>query len=371
MKIEVFRTGTHTDSAGNKKEWTEQDLDTIASKYNPAEHEAPVVIGHPKDNAPAFGWVEGLERKGSVLYAKTKDLVPEFVDMVKKGLFKKRSISLYPDMTLRHVGFLGAMPPAIKGLADVAFSDSEAMTIEFSGYRMSLVGETFQRIREWIIEKFGSDVADKVISTYTVDELKREEQTPEASQVFSDPAKGGEDMGKVEELEVQLAARQKELTEFSEKDKEKDAEMARLRKEVADEKAKNRQADSTAFCEGLAKEGKLTPAMQPYALDFMEILGGIETFEFTEGEGKVKKAPLDAFKAFLTTLPKSVEFGEIAKKKTATDKGAVTAEERLNKLTTEKMHANKDLTYSAAFAETQKENPELATEYAAELRGGE
>ena len=127
--IPIFRAGTHTDANGNEKTWTEAELDTIVQKYQPQEHEAPVVIGHPEHNSPAWGWVEGLKREGNLLYAKYKELVPEFVDMVRKGLFKKRSISLYPDMTLRHVGWLGAMPPAVKGLPDVAFADKAGIIL--------------------------------------------------------------------------------------------------------------------------------------------------------------------------------------------------------------------------------------------------
>ena len=94
VSIEVFRAGKQTDSAGNVREWTESDLDSIASKYNPAEHEAPVVIGHPKDNSPAFGWVESLQRNGDTLIASLKDLSDGFVDAWKAGHYKKRSISL-------------------------------------------------------------------------------------------------------------------------------------------------------------------------------------------------------------------------------------------------------------------------------------
>lgn len=91
------------------------------------------MIGHPAANAPAFGWVESIKREGDVLFAKAKQLVPEFVAMLKQGLFKKRSISLYPDGTLRHIGFLGAQPPAVKGLADVTFAhDEEDTIIEFA-----------------------------------------------------------------------------------------------------------------------------------------------------------------------------------------------------------------------------------------------
>lgn len=130
--IEVFRAGEHTDSSGNSREWNRGDLEEIVAQYNSKKHEAPVVVGHPKENAPAFGWVEGLKTDGKVLYAKLKQLVPEFIDAVKKGMYKKRSISLYPDLTLRHIGFLGAMPPAVKGLADIAFNENNAITMEFT-----------------------------------------------------------------------------------------------------------------------------------------------------------------------------------------------------------------------------------------------
>jgi len=132
MWIEVFKAGTHAASDGRKVTFDEGDIDAIVRKYNPAEHEAPVVIGHPKDNEPAFGWVEALKREGAKLFAKLKQLNPEFVEMLKTGLFKKRSISLYPDLTLRHIGFLGAVPPAVKGLADINFREgARFMTIEF------------------------------------------------------------------------------------------------------------------------------------------------------------------------------------------------------------------------------------------------
>jgi hypothetical protein len=131
-KIAIFRTGTHTDASGKTRIWTEDDLHTIAAKYNEqTEHEAPVVVGHPKDNAPAFGWVSKLAVDGGILYASLKDLSAEFVDMVKNHRFKKRSIALYPDMLLRHVGFLGAVPPAVKGLADAVFSDRADISVEF------------------------------------------------------------------------------------------------------------------------------------------------------------------------------------------------------------------------------------------------
>jgi hypothetical protein len=119
--FEIFRTGTHTDSSGNISDWTEEDLDKIIRLYDPAHHEAPIVIGHPEHDSPAYGWIEALKREGDRLLAKPKQLVEDFKDWVRKGLYKKISIALYPDLALRHVGFLGAVPPAVKGLATAQF----------------------------------------------------------------------------------------------------------------------------------------------------------------------------------------------------------------------------------------------------------
>lgn len=136
MWIEIFRSGDQTDSAGRTKSWTDEDLDTVATKYNnqadDERHEAPVVIGHPVTDSPAYGWVEELKREGNVLLAKLKDLTPQFIEWVKAGLYKKRSISLYEDLTLKHIGFLGAVPPAVKGLADPVFnSDLNSCEYEY------------------------------------------------------------------------------------------------------------------------------------------------------------------------------------------------------------------------------------------------
>lgn len=122
--FEIFRTGTHTSLNGQSKNFSESDLDTIAESYNPSEHEAPIVIGHPETNAPAYGWIEKLKRIGDRLVAFPKQVSNEFSELVKSGAFKKRSISITPDLKLNHVGFLGAAAPAVKGLKDVEFADN-------------------------------------------------------------------------------------------------------------------------------------------------------------------------------------------------------------------------------------------------------
>ena len=69
--------------------------------------------------------------------AKAKQVVPEFTEALKNGLYKKRSISLDKEGKLRHVGFLGAAAPAVKGLADIQFNAEETDSIEFEILRLN------------------------------------------------------------------------------------------------------------------------------------------------------------------------------------------------------------------------------------------
>jgi hypothetical protein len=324
--IEILRTGTFIDSSGQEHTFTEADLDTIVEKYNPEFHEAPHVIGHPKTNSPAFGWVEALKRDGKKLLCKSKDFVPEFVEMVKKGMFKKRSVSFYSDGTLRHVGWLGAKPPAVKGLSDVAFSDDqEEYTIEFDEYKVSMIGRVLQRMRDFLIDKFDIETADKVISSWEIEELQRSSDKDRLeTAAFSSPAHKEGDMGdtkKIQELTDQLEAKSAEFAELSKASEGKDAEIDQLKKDIAGLKQEKRQLEFAEFCEELKADGKLTPAMQPAVLDFMEVLSGIETFEFSDGDGKKEKAPVDAFKSFLKDLPIKVEFEEHATREKAGESG--------------------------------------------------
>ncbi len=130
MWIEIFKTGRHTDSNGSSDKYSADMLDAIVKKYNDsvegsASFEAPVVKGHPKTNDPAYGWVERLARRGDRLMAKLRSLSPELAGQVKQGMFRKVSMAIYPDLMLRHVGFLGAFPPAVKGLEPVSFAGAE------------------------------------------------------------------------------------------------------------------------------------------------------------------------------------------------------------------------------------------------------
>lgn len=120
--LELFRSGDY----GDKGNFSDSDLDEIVKNFDPSFHEPPAVIGHPANDAPAYGWVAGLKRSGNKLLGRFTHVDPSFEEMVKSGRFKKRSISLYQTgkgWMLRHVGFLGAHPPEVKGLANAAFRE--------------------------------------------------------------------------------------------------------------------------------------------------------------------------------------------------------------------------------------------------------
>ena len=134
--VEIFRGGKQMDSSGRVHDGNRL-IERAVAGFNATEHEPPLVVGHPADNHPAFGWVEGLRRVvkdgAQVLEARFKQVAPELEEMIRKGFYKKRSAAFYADGRLRHVGLLGAAPPAVKGLADLSFLESAVATFEFTG----------------------------------------------------------------------------------------------------------------------------------------------------------------------------------------------------------------------------------------------
>lgn len=298
--IAIFKTGTHTDGAGQTRTWTEQDLDRIVAQFKPAEHEPPVVIGHPSTDAPAFGWVADVKREGALLYARLKDLVPEFVDLLKAGRFKKRSIALYPDLTLRHVGFLGAMPPAVKGLPDAQFAAGT-----FSEVSLQPEEETMDEKMKAFFQTFREILGLSGTPTTGTDK----------------PA---------DKTSAEFAEREKALVDRETAIKAREEATAKATAQTA---RQLKAAEIHAFCEGLKQAGKLLPAWQEMGLErFLLELPGEATHTFAEG--KAAQTAQAFMQSFLTALPKIVEFAEKAKAgdkdpKTgaATDKKAWAAQE--------------------------------------------
>lgn len=164
--IEIFRPGRHVAMAGEELDFTAADLAAAVAAYDPDVHEAPIVVGHPAHDLPAYGWVKRLAFQDGHLVAELDRVDPEFRELVERGRYKKISASFYrPDAPanptpgvwhLRHVGFLGAQAPAVKGLKPVSRLGPEmvemvrrlhadGMSIDQVRQRLGALGVTISR----------------------------------------------------------------------------------------------------------------------------------------------------------------------------------------------------------------------------------
>lgn len=320
-KIHIFRAGRHTAMQGQSLEFSEQDLLATAKAYDPAIHEAPLVIGHPKGNAPAFGWVAGIEARPEGLFAIPRQLDPAFAEQVREGRFKKVSASFYaPDSPhnpkpgvyyLRHVGFLGAQPPAVKGLEPFEFQDDGegCITVEFSESAGLLrrLAEIFRGLREYILEKEGAETADRILPGWTVDAIQEDAAIQAASQA-ENPA-FAEKTHKEQEMPENEKAPESGA-DFAESSRKAEA----LAKEVADLKAEARLARARTLVEAHAARGALTQGQGAGLAEFMASLDESQCFDFAEADGKqVKIAPYAFMAAFLERLPEQVCFQELSR----------------------------------------------------------
>lgn len=130
--IKIFGTGHRKDAGGGSRFFSQEDMERIVSSYNPNQHEAPVTIPPIKDTSPAWGWVAGLKHIGGYLYAKLKQVQPEFQAMLRAGKYPKQSISLHKDGSLRSVIFSGAPAPCLPGISSYTECDPGSLAFEFS-----------------------------------------------------------------------------------------------------------------------------------------------------------------------------------------------------------------------------------------------
>lgn len=70
--LHIFKPGRHTAMSGATLEFSAADVAASAAAYDPAKFEAPLVVGHPQLNAPAFGWVARLAADPDGLEARTR-----------------------------------------------------------------------------------------------------------------------------------------------------------------------------------------------------------------------------------------------------------------------------------------------------------
>lgn len=141
--FQIFRAGLHTCMDGRTLEFGEQDLNFIAAAYSQSLRPAPLVLGHPQDDKPTYGEVSGVFCRDGKLFACARPHA-DLVKLVQAGCYKYVSASFMPPnhpnnpnpgtYYLRHVGFLGAHPPAVKGMTPPAFGEPTGTLSFAEGY---------------------------------------------------------------------------------------------------------------------------------------------------------------------------------------------------------------------------------------------
>lgn len=273
--LNIFRPGTHTAQNGQTLTFTVADLTATAAAYDPARHEAPLVVGHPATDDPAYGWVASLAVSADGLEATPRQVDPEFAALVNAERFARISASFFLPAApsnpvpgvyyLRHVGFLGAAAPAVKGLRKPSFNLSDlagTVTVEFSLSPVGASGRT---------------------------------PVPQEVSFVSDPSTPAAPAS------VDYAAQAATLQ----------AENARLLAELAAEKARQERAELAAFAESLISQGRLLPVDKPALVEFMASVPADSTLEFAAADGQaVKTAPRAWLEGFLKRLPVQVDYAE-------------------------------------------------------------
>ncbi len=288
-QIEIFRAGRHTDDSGTVHNFSAADVAGMVTAYDPALREAPLTIGHPEHNLPAYGWVKGLEiNAAGNLAMHTHQVAPQFAEMVGNKAFKKRSASFYPpghasnprpgNWYLRHVAFLGAQPPAIAGLADFADTGAEG-AVSFSE------GEV-------------ATAATPVISQPLITPVTPPEQT----QMDKD-LQAQLDAAKAKQIETDaalLAANAATATAT--------AQLAQF----AETAKRDRTAGFASFAEAQIKAGVLLPKDKDAAVAVLDALADSKPVSFAEGGATKTVPPAEWLKNFIASRAPVVNFGEYA-----------------------------------------------------------
>ncbi|MCB6182320.1 phage protease [Leeia sp. TBRC 13508] len=303
--LHIFKAGKHTAMSGVTLAFSESDLAASAAAYDPALHQAPIVVGHPSTDDPAYGWIKSLQVSDDGMFAEPDQVDPAFAEIVNKGYYKKISASFYlPDSPanpvpgvyyLRHVGFLGAQAPAIKGLKNASFASCTEGVIEFSDWGMEVNARLWNKLREWLLVKFGREEADQVVPDWQIrsieESARQDDEDAPVNPMFSEPNPQPSE-------ENHVTPEEKAALE---------AENQRLKDQLALVDRAARRASFGEFVDGLVKEGRLLPADKEGATGLLCFAAG--DAQQTADFGEAKDAT-EWFKSFLARVPKQVSYGE-------------------------------------------------------------
>lgn len=332
--LHIFKPGRWTTMAGECIEFSQADLQATARAFNPRVAKAPLVIGHPATDDPALGWADALVANERGLFARPSRVDPAFAESVRAGRYGTVSAKFYRPTDpknptpgvwyLRHVGFLGAAAPGVKGLDDPQFASAEDLCVcfqegvTFSEWDDMTNAGLWRNLREWILGKFGQEEADKVLPGYDVrsleagaqDEINQARAEADAASAAPIPA-FTEPQQESTVTEAEAALLRTQATAQAARIAELEAAQAATARAAA-------HAANVAFCEGLAANGQLLPAFQAVAVATLDHFA-TQTAQVEFGEGDARTSLADGFRTMLQALPKQVEFSETATHARAAD----------------------------------------------------
>ncbi len=337
IKLDLLRPGKWKDRSGKLIDVTKKMIKQIATatkNFSYQNNKFPFTIGHPKDDSPAYGYgdkskVTVDERGHLQLEASEEDISPELLNLVKEKKFTTISVKTRRDGSIRHVAFLGATPPAVTGLDPVEFSDKdedgmvfefsevdvndneEELSVELSEFEVSRhpfssIQNILRNIKNWFIEEYGKDEADKIFPEHLIEGTGETPRvfTPAKEMAFSEQT-NEEDMKLSPEVQAQLDAANNKIAELTGK---LDAATTQL---SAGEREKKLNS-ALAFCESDEMKNKIPPAIGTNQVaNLLVELEGVGEFEFSEGDETKKVNAADTLKSLLKLLPE-FEFSEMA-----------------------------------------------------------
>jgi len=356
----ILRTGTFTDKNDQTVTIDEAALDKVIAATDLSK-EPQLVVEHPRFDDIGFGTIDKLKRVGGYLFALPKTVQEKFKNAVNSGKLPGRSVTLgRNNFSLNNISFLPPdIPPAVSGLgaysfeakakdkaevlemqlvlpgveshfADLETSNFEFATYEVSAYPFRLLKDVMGNLRDFFIDKFNLETADKVLPKYQIDSLGNRPRVfipdePKATNEFSKNINNGDnkmfDISKIDLTKVDpnirtalegLAEENKTLTKnLADKDVELQAATSKLT--VAE--TETLRNEILQFCAGDDVKLKIMPAVKDKVVNFLMAQKEKGVIEFSAANNTTVK--MDAFdfgKELVKMLPDVIELSELATK---------------------------------------------------------
>lgn len=293
-RIHILRAGKFRDHHGRDVAIDARVLSDVVGSYDRQKHRAPLVLGHPKDDAssPAYGEVASLEAGPDGVHAVPDKVSPGLAEAVRAGRYGPVSASLYAPAHpnnptpgkwhLRHIGFLGATPPVVKGLSPVAMAEladaapDQTVTVELADASMPIawafdsIARTFRSIREWLIDEKDTETANRLIPNSQIESIARDaRRVRESARDDAAAAMAETQPGAQEAHDMTDRTLASELAESQSQNESLRARLAasEARAKAAEEKAE-REAVEAAVTE-LCEKGIVLPADKAVVVDML------------------------------------------------------------------------------------------------------